>query len=103
MKIRKGDTVAMLAGKDVGKSGIVEKTIPARLRVVISGLNKVKKHKKPRKQGEKGQIVDVSSAVDVSNVGLVCPACSKIVRVGYTVNTQSGEKNRFCKKCNVAL
>ncbi len=103
MKIRKGDTVAMLAGKDSGKKGIVERTIPTRLRVVVAGLNTVKRHKKPRKQGEKGQIMDVPSAVDVSNVALVCPSCSKIARVGYVIDEKTGKKNRSCKKCNAIL
>ena len=75
MKIKKGDTITMLAGKDSGKRGVVERTIPARLRVVVSGLNIVKRHKKPKKQGEKGQIIDIPNSVDVSNVGLVCPSC----------------------------
>lgn len=103
MKIRKGDTVVMLAGKDAGKKGVVEKTIPACLRVIVSGLNIVKRHKKPRKQGEKGQIIDIPNAVDVSNVALVCPSCSKSVRIGYSIDGESGKKSRFCKKCNVTL
>lgn len=103
MKIRKGDTVAMLAGKDSGKKGVVERTIPARLRVVISGLNTVKRHRKPKKQGEKGQIVDMPNSVDVSNVAIVCPSCDKIARIGYKLDEKSGEKSRFCKKCNVTL
>jgi large subunit ribosomal protein L24 len=103
MKIRKGDTVTMLAGKDSGKKGVVERTIPARLRVVVSGLNIVKRHKKPRKQGEKGQIIDVPSSVDISNVALVCPSCSKVSRVGYLLDEATGKKNRFCKKCNATL
>lgn len=103
MKIKKGDTVAMLAGKDSGKKGVVERTIPARLRVVVAGLNTVKRHKKPRKQGEKGQIIDMPSSVDISNVALVCPSCAKIARVGYTVDEKTKKKNRFCKKCNATL
>lgn len=100
MKIKKGDTVTMLAGKDSGKKGVVEKTIPASLKVVVAGLNIVKRNRKPRKQGEKGQLIEMPSAVDVSNVAFTCPSCKKATRVGYRADAESGKKNRFCKKCN---
>lgn len=100
MKIKKGDTIIMLAGKDSGKKGVIEKTIPTQAKVVVTGLNIVKRNRKPRKQGEKGQLVEMPSAVDVSNVAFVCPACQKSTRIGYRIDTASGKKDRFCKKCN---
>lgn len=102
MKIRKGDNVIMLAGKDTGKKGIVERTVPSRSAVVVAGLNLVKHHRKPRKQGEKGQIVEAPRSVDVSNVALVCPACGKATRIGYVISAE-GKKNRICKKCNATV
>lgn len=97
MKIRKGDNVKMLSGKDRGKTGKVSRVLPSAGKAIVEGLNLVKKHIRPRKQGEKGQRVSVPSAVNISNLMLVCPKCSKASRVGFKV----GEKNRFrvCKKC----
>jgi len=99
--IRTGDTVKMISGKDRGKTGKVLFVLPDsgnHGRIVIEGLNKIKRHTKPRQQGQKGQIVEKERAVDISNIQLICPKCSKAVRVGVRVE---GEKRvRTCKKCN---
>jgi len=97
MKIKKGDNVKVLSGKDRGKTGKVSRVFPTNGKAIIEGLNLVKKHVRPRKQGEKGQRVSVPAAVDVSNLMLVCPKCSKPSRVGFKI----GEKNKFriCEKC----
>lgn len=97
MKIKKGDNIKMLSGKDRGKTGKVLRVMPVTKKALIEGLNLVKKHVRPRKQGEKGQRVSVPAAIDLSNLMLICPKCSKPTRVGY----KPGEKNKFriCKKC----
>lgn len=97
MKIRKGDNVKILSGKDRGKTGKVSRVLPASGKALVEGLNLVKKHIRPRKQGEKGQRVSVPAAIDVSSLMLVCPKCSKATRIGFKVS----EKNKFriCKKC----
>ena len=87
----------MLSGKDRGKTGVVLKVSPTTGRIMIEGLNIFKKHSRPRKQGEKGQLVEVSRSVNASNVMLICPSCKVPTRVGHRVE---GNRNvRFCKKC----
>lgn len=97
-KIKKGDQVKMLAGKDSGKDGKVGSVFPVEGRVVVDGLNLIKKHMKPRREGEKGQRVEIPRKVDISNVALICPKCGKTTRVGFKKTEK--EKVRFCKKCN---
>ena len=97
MKIRKGDTVFMRSGKDKGKIGKVLKTSPKEEKLIIEGLNRVKKHMRPKKSGEKGQIVSIARAVPVSTVSLVCPKCNKPTRIAAA---WSGDKKmRACKRC----
>lgn len=98
MKIKKGDKVIMTAGKDSGKEAKVLRVLPRTQRVVVEGLNLVKKHQRPRKQGEKGQLIEIPRAVDSSNMRIICSGCGKKTRVGYQ-KTESGKKVRICKKC----
>lgn len=100
-KIKKGDTVAMRKGKDRGKSGKVLRVDPASGRMVVEGLNLVKKHVRPRRQGEKGQLVAVPRAVAPGNVALFCTHCNRAVRVGFRVERE--KKTRACKRCGNAL
>ena len=97
MKIRKGDNVKILSGKDRGKSGKVSRVFGKEKKALVEGMNLVKRHTRPRKQGEKGQRVSVPAAIDSSNLSLICPKCSKPTRVGY----KTGGENKFrtCKKC----
>ncbi len=97
MKIKSGDKVLMLVGKDKGKIGKVMKVFPKKNKVVVEGLNLCKKHYRPRREGEKGEIVEIPRPVDVSNVALICPNCEKPTRVGYRF--ENGKKVRYCKKC----
>lgn len=97
MKIRKNDNVIMLGGKDKGKKAKVIHVFPEGDRVVVEGLNLVKKHTRARKQGQKGQIVSKERAVSISSVALVCKSCGKQTRVGYRVEGEN--KTRICKKC----
>jgi len=97
MKIKKGDIVKILKGKDNGKSGKIIKVLPKENKVVIEGLNLYKKHVRPKKQNEKGQIVEVPRPINISNVMLICPLCQKPTRVSFVqINSK---KLRKCKKC----
>lgn len=97
MKIRKGDTVKMLSGKDRSKTGKVLKIIPRENKLIVEGLNLIKKAVRARKQSQKGQIISKPRAIDVSKVMLICPSCNKPTRVGF--GFEGGEKARLCKKC----
>jgi large subunit ribosomal protein L24 len=87
----------MLIGKDRGRKGRVLAVRPKENRVIVEGLNIVKKHRRPRRMGEKGQLVQLPRAVDVSNVMLVCSKCGEVSRLGYSI--VEGKKYRICKKC----
>jgi len=97
MKIKKGDTVLIISGKDRGKRGAILQVFPKAARVMVEGVNFKKKHRKPRKTGEKGQIINLPAPVPVSNTKLVCPKCGKPTRLGRKV--VDGKKYRICKKC----
>ena len=98
MKIKKDDKVIILSGKYKNKKGKVLKVIPKDGRIIVEGVNIVKKHRRPKKQGEKGQRIEVASPIDISNAMLICPKCGKNTRVGYKV-LENKEKVRVCKKC----
>lgn len=101
MKIRKGDQIYITTGKDRGKRGTVTRTLPSGNKVVVEGLNLVKRHKRPKRQGERGQRVEVPSPLAVANVRLVCKSCGKPARVGYRLEGKN--KVRICKKCDAAV
>jgi len=97
MKIRKGDKVKVISGKDKGKIGKIIRSLPKTGKVVVEGVNVLKKHQKPRRQGEKGGRITFPAPIDVSNVQLICSKCGKPTRIGFDI---SGEKKvRICKKC----
>jgi large subunit ribosomal protein L24 len=97
MKVRKGDKVLITAGKSSGKSGNVTRVLPKAGKVVVEGLNIVKKAVKPSPKNPAGGIVEVTNPIDVSNVAVVCPRCSKPTRLGWEVSEK--DKSRICKKC----
>ena len=97
MNIKRGDNVKMLQGKDRGKTGKVLHVYPPDSKVRIEGLNMVKRHQKPKRQGQKGQIVNIERRVDASSVQLICPKCGKASRTGHII--QGDTKFRVCKKC----
>lgn len=105
MKIRVGDTVTMLSGKDRMKTGKVMRASPEDGKVRIEGLNTVMRSLRSRKQGQKGQKVASERFVSISSVALVCPSCKKPTRVGYAFAEVGGkkQKQRVCKKCGKAL
>lgn len=97
MKIKKNDEVQILTGKDRGKRGKVLRVIPNSEKIVVEGLNLAKRHRRPRKSGEKGQRIEIPAAIPISNVMVVCNQCGKPSRIGYQIANQ--EKTRICKKC----
>lgn len=101
MKIKKNDTIKMLAGKDSGKTGKVLRSFPVEEKIIVEGLNIVKKNRKPRKEGEKGQIVETPRKITVSNAMLICPKCGKATRIGYKIT--DADKVRICKKCKAEI
>ena len=98
MKIKKGDTVVVLSGKDKGKQGEVKKSIPKAQRVVVEKVNMVKKAMRPTQANPQGGISSIEAPLHVSNVMLVCPECKQPTRVSKRVN-EAGKKVRVCKKC----
>lgn len=97
MKIKKNDIVKLLSGKDRNKTGKVIKVFPKSGKIAVEGLNIFKKHRRPRREGEKGEIVQVVRPVAVSNAQLVCPNCKQAARVGFVF--EDAKKLRYCKKC----
>jgi large subunit ribosomal protein L24 len=97
MKIKKGDKVIVISGKYKGKTGPVLRAIPLDDKIVIEGINVVKRHKKNRASGAKGEIIEISMPIHVSNVMLEDPKTSKPTRIGYKTDDK-GKKVRFAKK-----
>lgn len=98
MKIKTNDQVKILSGKDAGKTGKVLQVFPKLEKAVVEGVNIMKKHLRVRKEGEKGQVLELSAPLPVSKLALVCPGCGKAVRVGYKMDGDT--KKRVCRKCN---
>lgn len=98
LNIRKGDTVKVIGGKDLGKEGRVLRTIPDSERVVVEKVNMVKKTMRPTQANPQGGISTLEAPLHVSNVMLVCPSCNEPTRVGHRVE-DDGTKVRVCKKC----
>lgn len=102
MKLRKNDNVKVMAGKEKGKTGKIAAVLPTKGKVVIEGLNMYKKHVRPKRQGEKGQIVAIARPIEASNVMIVCGSCGKTTRIGIEIGKE-GAKKRYCKKCKASL
>ena len=100
-RIRRGDTIVVRAGKNRGKRGTVARLLSARGLVVVDGVNLYKKHVRPKRQGEKGQTVELPRPLRLSAVLPVCAACDRGVRVGY--RTEGKAKVRFCRRCRAAV
>jgi large subunit ribosomal protein L24 len=112
MKLRKGDTVQVISGKDRGKQGKVLDAFPKEQRVVVENLNLVKEHRRPRPmrnpsrmgqtQIQPGGVFDIAAPLRISNVMLVCPVCQRATRVGYEFREAKGGtvKVRVCKRAD---
>ena len=97
MKIKKNDQVLIISGKDRGRKGKVLSAFPSEQKIMVEAINIRKKHVRPKKSGEKGQIVEMPGLISVSNAKLICPKCGKATKVGYKVEAK--KKYRVCKKC----
>ena len=105
MKLKKGDHVQVIQGKDIGKRGEVAHVFPERNKVIVEsaeGINVAKKHQKPTRATMQGGVIDKFMPVHISTVALVCKSCDKPTRVGYKFEND-GEKVRICKKCGSRL
>jgi large subunit ribosomal protein L24 len=104
-RIKKGDTVEVVSGNDRGLRGTVQRLLPKKDRVVVSGVNIVKKHQRPMRAGRtqvQPGIIEFEAPIHVSNVALVCPRCGERTRVGFTRRSDD-RKIRVCKKCGEAI
>ncbi len=97
MRIKKGDNVIVIAGKDKGRQGNVLRVLAAQDKVQVEGMNIAKKHVRPKKQGEKGQVIEVPVPMQSSNVQVFCAKCKKGSRIGYKI--EGKDKTRICKRC----
>ena len=102
MKIRKGDKVRVLAGKDRGKEGHVSRAMPAENKVIVDGVNMAKRHQKPTNATLQGGIIDKAMPVEASNVAVLSPSDGRPTRIGYRYN-DAGDKVRICKRTGVDL
>ena len=102
MRLKKGDHVVVLKGKDRGKDGIIMRVLPKEGKVIVEGVNVAKRHAKPTRATQQGGVIDKFMPVHVSTVALVCKSCDQPTRVGYRLE-DDGEKVRVCKKCGSVL
>lgn len=108
MHVKTGDEVLIIAGKDKGKRGKVKRSIPSEGRLVIEGLNMVKRHMKARGPGKPGGIIDMEAPLNASNVMLICPSCGRASRTGHRLLEETDHKGRqrkvrFCKACDATV
>jgi large subunit ribosomal protein L24 len=97
-KIHKNDNIVVISGKDKGRTGKVLKVFPKENRILVENINMRKKHVRPKREGQKGQVVQMPTPFHVSNVMIVCRNCGKKTRIGKKF-LDNGNKIRICKKC----
>jgi large subunit ribosomal protein L24 len=98
MKLRKGDRVRVIAGKDLGREGVIMRVLPGKNRVIVEGVNVAKKHQRPVRATMQAGIIDRDMPIEASNVALVCGSCGGPTRIGYRFDA-NGKKVRVCAKC----
>ncbi len=108
MHVKTGDEVLVIAGKDKGKRGKVARSVPTNNRVVVEGLNIVKRHTKARGPGKPGGIIEMEAPLHASNVMLICPNCGRASRTGHRFLEEQDHKGRakkarFCKACDAVI
>jgi len=101
MKIKKGDNVIVISGKQKGTTGPVTKVFVEDMKVIVTGVNKVKKHVKPSKEQPGGGILEFEKPIKLGNIMLVCESCKKPVKVA--IRRENGKKLRICKKCEAVI
>ncbi|HET8738386.1 MAG TPA: 50S ribosomal protein L24 [Acidimicrobiia bacterium] len=97
MKLKKGDTVMVIAGKDAGKKSTISRVLPSKNKVLVEGVNTAKRHTRPTGQTMQGGIIDKDMPIDASNVMIVCDKCGP-TRIGHRFDDK-GKKHRVCVKC----
>ena len=102
MKIKKNDTVLVIAGKDRGKKGKVRKALPRKGQLIVEGVNMIKRHSRARREARQAGIIELEAPLDASNVMLICNKCNKPARVGYRF-LDDGKKARICRSCDEVL
>jgi large subunit ribosomal protein L24 len=102
MKLKKGDRVRVIAGKDVGKEGEITRAYPESDRVIVDGVNVAKRHTRATGQTMQGGIIDKDMPLHVSNVAIICSSCESTSRIGYRFEGD-GTKVRVCRKCGKDL
>lgn len=102
LRIKKGDMAVVITGKNKGAKGRVLSVLPEDNRVIVEGVNIIKKHQKPNKKFQQGGIIEREGSLNMSNTMLVCPKCSKPTRIGVVV-LADGKKQRSCKKCKEVI
>lgn len=108
MHVKKGDEVLVIAGKDKGKRGKIKEALPREGRVIVEGINIVKRHMKPRGPRKPGGIIDMEAPLHASNVMVICPSCSRASRTGKRFLEELDHKGRprkarFCKACDAVI
>ncbi|MEI7643188.1 MAG: 50S ribosomal protein L24 [Chloroflexales bacterium] len=108
MHVKTGDEVLIIAGKDKGRRGKIKRSVPQEGRVVVEGLNIVKRHTKPRGPGKPGGIIEMEAPLQSSNVMLICPSCGRASRTGHRFLEEIDHKGRqrkvrFCKSCDAVV
>lgn len=101
LHVKKGDTVQILAGKDKGKQGKIITALPNAGKVIVEGINKVKRHSKPSIKVPQGGITSKEMPLNSCKVQLICPACNKPTRIAHKII--NGKNNRVCKKCGESI
>jgi large subunit ribosomal protein L24 len=106
LKLRKGDEVQVISGKELGARGRILEVLPKKGKVLVEGINRATRHEKVRpaagRAGQQGGITHKEAAIDISNVALVCPT-DGATRAGYRIDETTGSKTRVCKKCGTEL
>jgi large subunit ribosomal protein L24 len=102
MKIRKNDTVLVIAGKDRGKKGKVRKALPKKDKVIVEGVNMIKRHSRAKGQARQAGIIELEAPLDISNVILICNKCNKPARIGFSF-LSDGRKARICRSCGEVI
>ena len=102
MKIRKNDTIVVVAGKDRGKKGKVRRAFPDEDRVIVEGLNMIKRHSRARRATRQGGIIELEAPIHVSNVMLICDKCGNPTRISFRF-LDDGKKVRICNSCREVI
>jgi len=100
--LKKNDQVEIITGKDKGRVGKIIRLIPDKNKAIVERVNMIKRHKKPTQMNQQGQILEIEAPLHISNLQLICPACTKTGRIGKRI-LDDGTKIRFCKSCGESV